>query len=138
MHRTHSLNFSVTAGQPDRRSISLIGRLGSGLPYTPTAQNVRTAVENSERKPYFMTFDLTAYKNFKLMNLNYSVFLRVYNLFNRKNELEVFSDTGRANYTLEVQRTGTIFALNTLDEFFTRPDFYSEPRQVLLGISVEF
>ncbi len=136
--RTHSLNFSVTAGVPDQHSISLIGRLGSGLPYTPTAQNVRTAVENSERKPYFMTFDLFAYKNFKLMNLNYSVFLRVYNLFDRKNELEVFSDTGRANYSLESQRSGTIFGLNTLDEFFTRPEFYSEPRQVLLGLSVEF
>ncbi|UCE08350.1 MAG: TonB-dependent receptor, partial [bacterium] len=129
---------SVTAGQTDRHSISLIGRLGSGLPYTPTAQNVRTAVENSERKPYFMTFDLFAYKNFKVMNLSYSVFLRVYNLFDRKNELEVFSDTGRANYTLESQRSGTIFGLNTLDEFFTRPEFYSEPRQVLMGLSVEF
>ncbi|MDZ7262812.1 MAG: TonB-dependent receptor, partial [candidate division KSB1 bacterium] len=69
--RTHSLNFSITAGRPEQYSISLIGRLGSGLPYTPTAQNIRTAVENSERRPFFMTVDLYAYKNFKFMNLQY-------------------------------------------------------------------
>jgi outer membrane receptor protein involved in Fe transport len=136
--RRHSLNVTLTAGDPSRYSLGVIGRIGSGLPYTPTAQNVRTGVENSERRPPFMTFDLYAYKNLRWSALKTNLFVRIYNLFDRKNELQVFSDTGRANYSLSALTSGTIFGLNTIDEYFTRPDFYSEPRQVLVGVTVEF
>ncbi|MGH7494181.1 MAG: TonB-dependent receptor [bacterium] len=136
--RTHSLNFSIIAGDPTNYSLGLIGKLGSGLPYTPTAQNVRTGVENSERRPLFMNIDAYLSKNFKMRNLNASVFLRIYNLLDRKNELQVFTDTGRANYSLSALNSGTVFGLNTIDEYFTRPDFYSAPRQVLAGFAVEF
>lgn len=136
--RTHSLNVTLTAGDPSRYSLGLISKLGSGLPYTPTAQNVRTGVENSERRPYFMNFDLYAYKNLRWAGLKTNVFVRVYNLFDRKNELQVFSDTGRANYSLSALTSGTVFGLNNLSEYFTRPDFYSEPRQVIAGVTLEF
>lgn len=136
--RTHSLNVTLTAGDPSRYSLGLIGKLGSGLPYTPTAQNVRTGVENSERRPYFMNFDLYAYKNLRWAGLQTNVFVRVYNLFDRKNELQVFSDTGRANYSLSALTSGTVFGLNNISEYFTRPDFYSDPRQVIAGVTVEF
>ncbi len=136
--RRHSLNVTLTAGDPSRYSLGIIGRIGSGLPYTPTAQNVRTGVENSERRPFFMNFDLYAYKNLQLAKWQTNLFVRVYNLFDRKNELQVFSDTGRANYSLSALTSGTIFGLNTLNEYFTRPDFYSEPRQVIAGITLEF
>lgn len=136
--RTHSLNVTLTAGDPARHSLGLIGRFGSGLPYTPTAQNVRTGVENSERRPNFINFDLYAYKNLRWAGLQTNVFMRVYNLIDRKNELQVFGDTGRANYSLSALNSGTIFGINTLDEYFTRPDFYSEPRQVTVGFAVEF
>lgn len=136
--RRHSLNVSVALGQPSNYSISFIGKLGSGLPYTPTAQNVRTGVENSERRPFYMNVDLYAYKNLSLAGLRSNVFLRVYNLFDRKNELQVFSDTGRANYSLSALAGGTVFGLNSTNEYFTRPDFYSEPRQVVAGFAFEF
>lgn len=135
--RPHSLNFSVTSGVPDY-ALSLIGRLGHGLPYTPERESSRVTIKNSERKPFFMTFDLNAFKNFKVANINYSVFLRVYNLFDRKNELNVYSDTGRATYSYEAGRSGTIYGVNSLAEYLARPDFYTEPRQVILGISLEF
>ena len=136
--RTHSLNMTVTVGDPDLYSLSLIGRLGSGLPYTPTEQNVRTAVENSERRPAFYTFDFYAYRNMTVNNFNFSLFLRVFNLFDRKNETDVYSDTGRANYSLAALNAGTIFGLNTLDEFITRPHYYSDPRTVIVGLAVDF
>ncbi|MDZ7292472.1 MAG: TonB-dependent receptor [candidate division KSB1 bacterium] len=136
--RTHSLNITLTAGNPSNHSMGLIGKIGSGLPYTPTAQNIRTAVENSERRPYFMNFDLYAYKNLSLAGLKTNLFVRVYNLLDRKNELQVFTDTGRANYSLSALTGGTIFGLNTTQEYFTRPDFYSEPRQVIIGFELEF
>ncbi len=136
--RTHSLNLTVTAGDAKVWSASLIGRLGSGLPYTPTQQNVRTAVENSERKPAYMNFDIYAYRNFIVSGLNFNAFIRIYNLLDQENELDVYSDTGRANYTLTALTSGTIFGVNTLNDYLTRPNFYSDPRQILVGIGMEF
>lgn len=136
--RTHSLNLSLTAGDARVWSVSLIGRLGSGLPYTPTQQNVRTAVENSERKPAFSNFDFYAYRNFRVGGQNLNLFVRIYNLLDQKNELDVYSDTGRANYTLTAQNSGTIFGVNSLADYLARPNFYSDPRQILAGIGLEF
>ena len=136
--RTHSLNMTVTVGDAKIWSASLIGRLGSGLPYTPTQQNVRTAVENSERKPSYVNIDFYAYRNFLVHGLRFNGFLRIYNLLDQKNELDVYSDTGRAGYTLSAINSGTIFGVNNLHEYLTRPNFYSEPRQVLIGVGMEF
>jgi len=138
--RRHQINATVTVGDPNKMTVSLIGRLGSGLPYTPSFQELQTAVENSQRRPTVATVDLYAQKYFKLGGLRYGVFLRVYNLFDRLNELEVYTDTGRAGYSLVRFYAGDRRprGLNTLDEYLLRPDFYSEPRQVVVGASVEF
>jgi len=136
--QSHTLNFTFTLGDPTSWSVSLIGRLGSGLPYTPEVQNLRTSFENSERKPAQQTFDLRAYKNFRIGRLNYSLFLKVYNLFDRRNENQVYLDTGRAYYTLVSRYAGDVRGVNTLKDFLNRPDFYSEPRQVVFGVSVSF
>ena len=119
--------------------ISFIGKLGSGLPYTPSIQNQRTGVENSDNKPMFFSADLYFTKYFTLGKGKASAFLKVFNVFDTANEREVFGDTGRAGYTLELTRAQVApRGLNTLKEFFTRPDFYSAPRQVVLGFSYSF
>jgi len=62
----------------------------------------------------------------------------VYNLFDNASELEVFSDTGRAGYSLEVTREQEPpKGVNTIEEYFIRPDYYSSPRQIVLGASLE-
>jgi len=136
--RTHSLNVSATLGNPDDYSLSLIAKLGSGLPYTPSEQNVRTAVENSERKPSFFNVDIHAYKNLKINEFHFTLFVRIFNLLDRKNEKDVYSDTGRANYSISAARTGTIFGINSLEEYIRRPDYYSLPRQIIMGVSFQF
>ena len=137
--RTHSLNFTITVGIPGDYIISSVGRWGTGLPYTPSIQNQRTGLENSDSRPFIFNVDLYLTKFFKLYNQQFSVFLKVFNLFDTDNELEVFSDTGRAGYTLELTRAQeSPRGVNTLEEFFTRPDFYSAPRQIVLGASLEF
>jgi hypothetical protein len=108
------------------------------LPYTPTQQNIRTAVENSERKPLFHNVDIYLYKQFDVERFGFSLFLRVFNLFDQKNHLEVYTSTGRADYSLEAKQTGTIFGVNSLSDFIVRPDFYSAPRQIIAGIRLEF
>lgn len=137
--RTHSLNFTFTAGQPGDYIASFVGRLGSGLPYTPSLQNQRTGLENSDNKPPVFNVDLYLTKYIDLGALKLSVFAKVYNLFDTANELDVFGDTGRAGYSLELTRNQEPpRGVNTIEEFFTRPDFYSAPRQIVLGASIVF
>jgi outer membrane receptor protein involved in Fe transport len=137
--RRHSLNFTITAGVPNDIIGSLVGRLGSGLPYTPSFENERTGLENSANKPTYYNVDIYITKYLKLPGFNLSIFLKVYNLFDIANELNVFTDTGRAGYTLaETQAQAAPRGVNTIDEYFTRPDYYSAPRQVLLGATIDF
>lgn len=137
--RLHSLNFRTTIGKPNNYIISLIGQMGTGLPYTPSLQNQRTGIENSESKPTFAEFDLYMSKFFDIGQYQLSVFVKVYNIFDTANENDVFGDTGRAGYTLELTRSQEApRGVNTIEEFFTRPDFYSAPRQIILGTSFIF
>jgi TonB dependent receptor-like, beta-barrel/CarboxypepD_reg-like domain/TonB-dependent Receptor Plug Domain len=137
--RTHSLNLTSTFGTPGDYIISFISKLGSGLPYTPSLQNQRTGLENSDKKPMFFTSDLYITKYLTFGQARATAFLKVYNLFDTANEREVFGDTGRAGTTLELTRAQVApRGMNTLKEFFTRPDFYSAPRQIVLGLSYAF
>jgi outer membrane receptor protein involved in Fe transport len=137
--RRHSVNATLTLGTPNDFIASLIARLGSGLPYTPSLVNQRTGLENSDNRPLFTNVDLYCTKELTLSGVRLSLFLKVYNLFDTANELEVFGDTGRAGYTLELTRSQEVpRGVNTLAEYYTRPDFYSAPRQVVIGASVGF
>lgn len=137
--RTHSLNVVVTAGTPDDFIVSMIGKLGSGLPYTPSLQNQRTGLENSDNRPMFYNVDLYMTKYFMLFGNRISVFAKIYNLLDIKNEFEVFGDTGRAGYTLELTRNQEApRGVNTLQEFYTRGDYYSAPRQIIIGADFLF
>jgi outer membrane receptor protein involved in Fe transport len=137
--RRHSLNFTFTAGVPGDYIASFIGQLGSGLPYTPSLQNERTGLENSDNKPSAFNVDLYLTKYFNIGDNKISIFAKVYNLFDIENEIEVFGDTGRAGYTLELTRDQEEpRGVNTLEEYFTRPDYYSSPRQIIIGASILF
>lgn len=137
--RRHSLNFTVTAGIPENFIASIIGRLGTGLPYTPALQNQRTGLENSDTRPNIFNIDLYITKYIQLYGTNLSAFIKVYNLFDTANELNIFSDTGRAGYSLDVTRAqAEPRGVNTIEQYYTRPDFYSAPRQIILGASVGF
>ncbi|HED06864.1 MAG TPA: TonB-dependent receptor [Ignavibacteria bacterium] len=137
--RTHTLNFTFTAGVPGDYIISSIGRWGTGLPYTPALQDQRTGLQNSANRPSIFNLDLFITKIFNLFDQKISVFLKIFNVFDNANELQVFSDTGRAGTTLELTRAQQRpRGVNTIKQFFTRPDFYSAPRQIVAGVSVKF
>jgi outer membrane receptor protein involved in Fe transport len=137
--RRHSLNATLTLGTPNDFIASFIARLGSGFPYTPSLINQRTGLENSDNRPAIYDVDLFCTKEFTLGTVRLSVFLKIYNVFDTANELEVFGDTGRAGYTLELTRAQEApRGANTLQAYLTRPDYYSAPRQVVVGASVGF
>ena len=135
--QTHTINGAVTIGYPERWGVSLIGRYGTGFPYTPSYKGIRIATENSEQKPPRYNVDLKTHYNIGIMGMKLSLFLKIYNLFDRKNEVNVYTDTGSAGYTI-IESPGVVRGINTLEEYLIRPDFYSTPRNIILGLSLDF
>ncbi len=136
--RRHSINFTITLGDPSDYIASFVGRFGTGLPYTPSIQNARTGLENSDNRPSIFNVDFYFTKYYQVFGYNLSAFVKIYNLFDAENELNVFTDTGRSGTTLELTRAQVApRGANTLGEYFIRPDFYSAPRQVVLGLSID-
>ncbi len=134
--QTHSLNITLTSGKSNDYDISVIGRIGSGLPYTPSQSTYRSAGVNSARMPATYDFDMYATKYFTLAGRKLSLFLKVYNLFDMKNALNIFTDTGSPSYTTALVLDPPPMGVNTLAQYYTRPDFYSAPREILIGFQV--
>ncbi len=132
----HTINGTFVIGKPGTWSVSLIGTFGSGFPYTPAYQNQRVAFENSARKPTTINFDLKATYGFTVAGKRFSFYVLVYNLFDRLNENYVYEDTGRAGYTLQGQFVGNT-GLYSKQDYFNRPDFYSEPRRIVIGVRLQ-
>jgi len=72
------------------------------------------------------------------MNQTIGFFLKIYNVFDRLNERDVYSDTGRATYSTEPLYFGSSRprGLNTLEDYYIRPNYYSAPRRVLVGLEI--
>jgi outer membrane receptor protein involved in Fe transport len=135
----HALNASLFVGKADW-GVSLVSRFASGQPYTPTlvtgtrtGQNVLSGLrDNSRNKPNLFTVDLSAYKNFNIQNLNIQLFARVFNLLDALNPVNIWTDTGLADFTL----TELTQAAQADDTWFIRPDFYQEPRRIQIGAKI--
>ena len=134
----HTLNASVTIGRPGNWNVSFVSQLGSGLPYTPQFRGIRTAFENAGRKPFRFNLDMRLNKIIILNGMRIGFYMSVYNLLDRKNEDFVYSDTGRATYSLIPTYTPNPPGPFNLLEYLIRPDFYSAPREIRIGMSVGF
>ena len=146
--QTHTVNLTLGVGKQDW-GIFLLGRYGSGLPYTPTLNQAesqgsdisRTVKQNSRRRPDNYTVDARVFKNFQFGPLEVSAFLKVFNLFDTRNEVTVYGETGRATATprnLGAQNATPVNGINTVEEYLIRPDYYSEPREIQLGLEIGF
>ena len=135
-----TLNLSLTAGTPGDWSVGLIGRYGTGTPYTAEIRftGVNVDFRNNRAKPVNINFDLKAEKTFEIAGTRLSAFLYIFNLLDQKNEYSVYGSSGRANADLNTKFAGDIIGLNTLDEYVNNPSFYSAPRQIRLGLGFGF
>jgi len=146
--QNHTLNGTITFGSPKDWVLSIIGSISSGLPYTPELIEQQIYLRtNSERKPISKNVDLLFEKSFDFKVMVATLFVKVFNLFDSSNERFVYDDTGRATYTLEAQKGGPqetnrlsqeIPGVKSADEYFIRPHYYSAPREVRIGLSLEF
>jgi outer membrane receptor protein involved in Fe transport len=146
--QTHTVNATVSVGEANDWNVTLVGRIGTGLPYTPQILTQTVFLQtNSARKPSQTRVDLLADKTFAVYGMRVTGFLKVYNLFDSLIERFVYDDTGRSTYTL-VATQGTAEETNNVaarvpgvhpaSEWFVRPDYYASPREVRLGFNVEF
>lgn len=146
--QTQTLNTTVSLGEPGNWNLSIIGKLGTGLPYTPQILEKQVYVKtNSGRRPSTATVDLLAEKTFNYFNMNFIIFLKVFNLFDTLNDRFVYEDTGRSTYSL-FQNSGKAISADDLaervpgvhssEEYYNRPNYYYPPREVRLGLSLEF
>jgi len=136
--QTHTLRLNGSIGKPNDWLVSMIGRMESGYPYTPQGANeiVKIAEENSARKIPIIKFDLNAKKSFKLKTGNnaylFSIYAKVYNLFDRLNEKYVWDATGRATYGLG------LYGGEFDPDWQRRPHWFYKPREIFVGFEFSF
>ena len=143
--QNHLLNASIFTDF-DNWGISLIGRFGTGLPYTPTVTQFTAdrgitsgLVKNSRRIPSQFTLDFKIDKTFNLIGLDIRAFLRIFNLLDNRIPIRVFGDTGQPDFTTETQTVGESSSRpNTVEEFVKFPDHYGAPRNVQFGFDLSF
>jgi outer membrane receptor protein involved in Fe transport len=146
--QTHTLNGVITFGSHKDWYVTVVGSIYTGLPYTPQIIESQILLDpNSGRKPMQTNVDLLIEKSFEIKNTVVTLFAKVFNLFDELNERSVYDNTGRATYNLEESKGGpqetnrlaeTIPGVHSASEYFIRPQYYSSPREVRFGISLEF
>ena len=135
----HKLAGSFYTGG-ERWGASILGVWASGFPYTPSfseAANVGSDVEPefptySRRIPPTFQVDLSAYREIEVGGVRPRIFVQVYNLFDRRNVVSVYGDTGEPDVTFDQPITSAD------PGYFVRPNHYSEPRRVHLGLELNF
>ncbi len=134
-----TLNIAFNFGQANDWNVGLIFNYGSGFPYTEdTRLSQGLRFENGGLKPPTYNVDMRAEKYFKFNGLDINAFLLVYNLLDIKNEVNVNSSSGRANIDLYTYLAGTLYGLNTIQQYLNDPTSFSAPRQVRIGLQVGF
>ena len=148
--QTHSLNGSFSIRPWERTVMSIIGRFGSGLPYTPSPLDYGLDLpggwwDNIGRKPIRWNIDLRISKGFEVFGLDFLANLNIFNLFNKLNEKNVHSITGHAGpnaYLPEIarRRYSRIDAVGDFshNEADYNPSWYSRPRFIQFGIGLQF
>ena len=140
--QTHTINitFNYSAGE---WGFSMIGQYGSGFPYTPSqSENLTKLLTNSLLKPSTFNVDLRAFYELKFSeDYRISFFARVFNLFDIKNQQDVYKDSGTADFTLAEylrRQENAPEIVNTIDDFYRNPTYYSEPRRLELGFTFSY
>jgi hypothetical protein len=144
----HTLSGVVTFGSDDDWTVTVVTSLGTGLPYSPQLYEQQISLRpNSDRKPLQTNVDLLLDKSFLIDATILTIFVKVFNLFDIKNERLVYDDTGRSTYSLEETKGGPeatneisrIYpGIKSATEYFNRPNYYSAPREVRVGLMFEF
>ena len=155
--RTHTLNGTVSLRKKDNWSVSAIGSIWNGTPYTPSLPSSVQAVQfdqNSDRRPATVNVDFRLEKFVEIAGAKMSVFMQVENALDLKNERFVYGSTGNSLNSLAESTNPTLFdnlrgrieadvasggnnffPIEFLDNYYKREDWLSKPREIRLGIT---
>jgi outer membrane receptor protein involved in Fe transport len=152
---TAIVDFRVARGErlkvlgrslPDAWGINLLARYASGLAYTRTDKNGRRIGPlNGERMPYTLRFDMRFNKDLYMLNSKnsfVSLFVEVENLFDRRNVVDVYTQTGQPDNDGQL-------ALNVNSPTYEQeklwyellakdPQNFDHPRLIRVGIEFKF
>ncbi len=144
--QTHNFNGSIFANYK-KWIVNAVFQYGSGYPYTPRITNYESQggvlsnvlIRNSRRKPQTFRLDIKLQREINLSGFRGKFYIKVQNLSDRRNQISVYDDSGKANQTIEMNRAEIISPFepmrpNTIEQYFNRPDWYDPPRQIQLGI----
>ncbi len=146
----HTVNATLVISKPGNWLVSTIGTVGSGLPYTPRSLSQMdfpdSEFKNSALKPVRYNIDVQAQKTFyPTKGVNINMFMRVFNLLNTENHNNVDSGTGRADRIgrrpfdqaefEQLLQTVNLFTTNEADQ---RASWFSAPRQIQFGVTINF
>ena len=137
--RRHVLNGTLTYAPSQTTSITAVGRLQTGTPYTTVRNFVRSPITNNGERPMTFVTDLRAFYKPPFLPVDASLFLQVENLLDSRIDNNVYVDSGRPDETISLSQFENVQVggVNTLEDFYYRQDFYGAPRRVSLGLRVD-
>lgn len=137
--RRHVLNSVITLQPFQGFSATLVGKLNSGRPYTSQRSRITSYRPNNVEQPTTFVSDLRLYWQLPFKALGSAqVVLQAENLFDAEAPVNVWPDSGTPDYTISQYDAskGSVGGVNSLNDYFYRPDFYTAPRRITLGLSV--
>jgi outer membrane receptor protein involved in Fe transport len=139
--------FNITVGYSTPKYVAtLMAFYDTGTPYTFSPQtesplSLINLYQNNDYMPSSFRVDLNAYYAFDLFSdFRAKLYLRIYNLLDRKNPIWVYGDTGQP-YTTVVRESQIAQHRSDFNDYYDRvenPTAFAAPREIKLGIGVEF
>jgi len=129
----------------DEVSASMIGKYGSGLPYSSESKDKNPPI-NDKRLPYTLSFDGRVQKRFSISDFTGAyVYLQVYNMFDNRNVNEdYFQDNADISWYENVDENNVALGApgyngtKDVDGQYDNPYFWERGRRYELGIGIEF
>jgi len=141
--QSHTMNATITMRTPENVGFRIGNlsplskwtanfqfRYGSGLPYSTYG----SGKINDQRLPWTSTTDVKLIRQVKLANLDFDLFVDVYNLFNSRNV-----DWIGSSLYYEITNDASIIDIdNVSGDYVRNPQAYSDRRQIRFGLAVQF
>ena len=123
----HVFSGSLDIQLPFDSSVNLIGRYGSGLPYTPNPRSPTKPDINSKRYPATYDVDALISKRSRIGGLTYTFFADIRNIFNTKNLYDILDAVTYDRYGIPLT-----------SQKHSHPSSWSSPRLIMMGVSLDF
>ncbi len=123
----HVVAATLDIQLPFDAGINLIGRYGSGLPYTPNPGAPIKPDVNSKRYPATYNVDALVSKRSRIGGLTYTFFADIRNVFNTKNLYDLIDPVTYDRYGIPLN-----------GKKHADPTSWSSPRLIMVGVSLDF